>query len=142
MFEAVLMQNQLSDVVMATLLSVLGAAAVIIPIARYWVKKIEDSAITGPKADAFLEKVLGVLDQAGQFVEATQKQETKIKQLSQVVFDSLPDKGASIHDKYAIKLDNLQKDIEAAVKGTQEYDAKAKELAALVDEIRSGYQTP
>lgn len=139
MFESFLMQNAMSDVAIATLMSILGAAAVIIPIARYWVKKAQDSTLTGPDADKFLQRVLDVLDQGKQFVDATKNQEAKIKQLSEVVFDSLPDKGASIHDKYAIKLVQLQKDLDAAVKGTVEYDAKLKEVEALVTEIRAGY---
>ena len=140
MFESMLMQNALSDVVMATLVSILSAAAVIIPIARYWVNKAKDSTLTGEKADAFLAKVLGVLDQGQKVVEATQNQEVKIKQLSEVVFNSLPDKGESIREKYEIKLVNLQRDIDNAVKGTQIYDAKVKEIEALLAEIQAGYK--
>ena len=140
MFEAFLMQNALSDVVVATIFSVLAAAAVIIPIARYWVTKARDSAITNPKVDEFLNKVLGVLEQGQQFVDKTKNQEIKIKQLSEVVFNSLPDKGESIREKYAIRLEQLQADIDKAVKGTVEYDAKLKEVEALLGEITSGYQ--
>lgn len=140
MFEHFLMQNAMSDVVIATLISIISAAAVIIPIARYWVKKAMDSTLTGPDADKLLQKVLGVLDEGAKVVDATKNQEVKIKQLSEVVFNSLPDKGESIRDKYAIKLVNLQKDIDSAVKGTVEYDAKLKEVEALVAEISAGYQ--
>lgn len=135
MFETFLMQNATVEMGWQFIASILVAAGTIIPIVKYWVGKVRDSSLTKENADAILSKVLGVLEQGQQFVEQTKNQEVKLKQLGEIVFESLPDKGASIHDKYAVKLANLQSDIEKATKGTVEYDAKLKEIEAILAEL-------
>jgi len=121
-----------------TISSVLVGATVIVPILVFWVKKVRGVVKNDKLANILDQYVLPILAQGQQVAEATKNQEVKIKQFGEIIFDSLPDKGASINDKYAVKLANLQKDVESAVKGTVVYDEKLKALEALVDEIKGG----
>lgn len=135
MFEQFLMQNATVDMLWAFIATVIGAATVIIPIVRYWVTKARDSALTKENADAILNKVLEALEVGEKFVDATKNQEVKIKQLGEIVFESLPDKGAGIRDKLEVKLTALQADIQKATNGTVEYDTKLREIERILAEL-------
>lgn len=110
----------------------------------YWAKKVRD--IAEKKGNKRLVQVIDdyiipLFTKGAEVAQTTLNQEVKIKQAAEVLFNSLPDKGASIRDKYEIRLVELTKDVEAAKGDAEEYQAKLLELEKLTSEIKAAYVT-
>ena len=145
MFELIL-QNSFVDTVWGSIAAITTGVTVFSGLVIFWVKKLRDR-LAGAKSEN-AKKLLEVLDgyvipalqQGEKVAEITARQEVKAKQFGEILYEFMGDKADEIKDKYEVKLANLSKDVDTAVKGTVEYNNKLQEMEKLLEEIRADIQ--
>ena len=134
-----IMQESFVNTVWGLIAAIMAGFMTLSSIAIYWAKKAKEKAEKSgnKKLAETMGKFISALETGQQFVKSTQNQEVKIKQLGEILFQFMGPKANEISGKYQVKLEELTKDVQSAVKGSTEYNEKLKELYDLYDQISS-----
>ena len=81
--------------------------------------------------------IIPAFKETDKFVEVTKKQETKIKQLGEILYQFMGPEADKIRDKYSVRLQQLQEDLEQAEVGSIEFKQKLQNFVELLEQIKA-----
>lgn len=137
MFELI-MQGTFVDSILGLMTAILVGFGVISTFAIFWAKKAKAIALArgNQKAVDAIDKIIGVLEEGQKFADATAKQEEKLKQFGEILYNFMGPEADKIRDKYQVRLEELTKDVKNTTLAAQERQKKLEELYDLYEQIQ------